>query len=551
MKTKLFIFFFCLPTLLLAQSANLSERITIIIERATIEEALNSIASVSEVKFAYSKDIIPMEAVVNVNVIEKPLAEVLDLLFEPTQIVYARIGNQVVLKIDEKKIPIPIGGNGNNERLSSREIQYEYPDAVYKAEEMKSDSPVQQQAKVLRNDRLPQTLPPKALIGSTDYEFKIDYSELDFQGYINLDNYKIPVVDAIREVDFEEVGDSIAAKVTETINKGKKIFEPEEKVVKRISFNPFFAKAKSVEGAQISGVVSFTERDLDGLQLSLVGGMVEGDVLGSQISGIYNYSEGDNFGTQISGIANVANTMIGLQLSGITNQANDTFKGTQISGIHNHAQNATGGLQISSIANSASGNINVQIGVINKAENVRGVQLGIINMADTIRGVPIGLFNFIKDGYNRLELKYGSDLTWNVGVKFGARSFYNMLEVGTQKELAWWGLGYGIGTYARLGKRAGLNIEVLAMHLNNNDNWVKKWNALGQFRTTLDIRLGKKFSLFAGPQLNVLYSENYDTDTGTFNTLAVDKTSYEETDIMIANPYLLKIWIGCSAGFRF
>ena len=539
-------------TTLWSQNANLSQRISVSFEGTTLEEALAHLSMICQIQFAYSADKIPLEETVHLAVEQEPLGEVLDLLFAPTQIIYARIGHQIVLKIDEKKNNANVGVAGHDARLSSRETEYEHPEGIYRAEEMKSDSPVQQETPIAKRP-LPTTLPPKALIGMEGYEFEIDYSELDFQGKIDLKNYQIPIIDAIKDIDIdlEEItalGDSVSAhvgvfpKVEKRFGKGSN---------DNFSANLLWGKSQNIDGVQVSGLLNSVDEDMTGIQFSLLGNIVEGTVEGAQLGGLFNYSAEDNFGTQVALGANIAQTMVGAQITGITNQAQAGFVGLQIAGIHNNAQHASGGTQFSGLYNQASGLINAQIALINKAQTVKGIQFGLLNMADTVSGAPIALLNLVKRGYNRLELSYNESFSFNIGLKLGARGFYNIFQASAQTDFGIWGFGYGFGTYAKTSKRTGLNFELVAMHLTKKENWVNKINALGQFKLAFDVRLGQKASLFVGPILNVHYTEYFDTDSGLFQTTIAPYTLYEQQTIVSSKPNRTQAWVEFSAGLRF
>lgn len=552
MKRLFILIFVCLwlPCALQSQSANMSQRISVSFVDTTLEEALRHLSEICQVQFAYSADKIPVQDLVTLEAVQQPLGDVLDELFAPTQIVYARIGEQIVLKIDEKKNEKEIGVGTSDSRLSGREIEYEYPDEIYRAEEMKSDSPLQKETKVV-SSRLPKKLPPKAILGDGTYEFKIDYTELDFQGKIKLSNYEIPIIESIRDIDLPEINgpDSLSAHVGVVPKVEKRFGKQKEK--DNFSANILIGKSKNIKGMQLSGILNMVEQDMTGTQLACIGNIVEGTAEGVQIGGLFNYSAEDNFGSQISLISNIAETMIGAQVSLLTNQAQSGFTGLQLSGLYNKGIKASSGLQLAGLMNQASGTINAQVGLINKAQEVKGIQIGLINMADTVSGAPIALLNLIKRGYNRVELSYNETFPFNVGIKLGARGFYNIFKTAATSDFGYWGLGYGIGTYLRAGKRAGFNFELSAMHLNQKETWITKANVLGQLRLSFDVRLGQKFSLFVGPDFNIYYTRAFDMETGLFLHQVAPYTFYEEQRIVGTIPYRAQLWIGYSAGLRF
>ena len=148
--------------------------------------------------------------------------------------------------------------------------------------------------------------------------------------------------------------------------------------------------------------------------------------------------------------------------------------------------------------------------IMNIAKNVKGFQFGLINVADTVSGVPIGLLNLVRHGYNRVEIFASESLVANAGLKLGAKSFYNIFQIGARldneivtdlngnenkESLLTWGFGYGIGTAINLNRTSLLNIELVGMHINEKEQWTDELNLLGQLRLLVDMRLGRRTSV--------------------------------------------------------
>lgn len=109
--------------------------------------------------------------------------------------------------------------------------------------------------------------------------------------------------------------------------------------------------------------------------------------------------------------------------------------------------------------------------------------------------VFIGLFNFVKYGYNWVDVGVLEGLFVGLGVKFGICKFYNIVQLG----LCWdsvecevdgqivsvvymiWGFGYGFGVVLCLGKKSLFNMEVVVMYINEMEVWIIELNLLGQF----------------------------------------------------------------------
>ncbi|MFK7936670.1 MAG: hypothetical protein AB8G22_24365, partial [Saprospiraceae bacterium] len=170
--------------------------------------------------------------------------------------------------------------------------------------------------------------------------------------------------------------------------------------------------------------------------------------------------------------------------------------------------------------------------------------------------------NIVKKGYNRVELAYQpSGLQASIALKLGTRYFYNILTTGVTSNNPFnrpigsdpidaWGLGYGIGSTIPFGQsRWQTNIELTAMHINEGEAWLNDLNLLTQAKLTLDFRVGKRTSLFAGPQFNAMFSDLYDLENMTGGSTLAHAPFYETTDLNTQRT--TQLWWGWSAGIRF
>jgi len=95
--------------LLLAYSANaqspiLLQKVSFNYQSITLEAALADISKNYEINFAYSPDVVPIYELISAFVVDQPLSIALDELFITTDIVYATIGDQIALKVDQNKM---------------------------------------------------------------------------------------------------------------------------------------------------------------------------------------------------------------------------------------------------------------------------------------------------------------------------------------------------------------------------------------------------------------------------------------------------------------
>lgn len=314
-----------------------------------------------------------------------------------------------------------------------------------------------------------------------------------------------------------------------------------------------------MNGVQISGFNNVTTQNVDGLQLTGFVNVAVKDVKlgqlagfanycnnvdGGQAAGFANFAAGDVNWGQMSGFANYGKSVKGFQIAGFANVSQNEVSGGQIAGGFNYGK--TGGkYQLAGAANIAMEDLNgIQLaGYFNYANKVNGYQLAILNVSDTIEsGLPIGVFSFVKKGLHRFEVSTDELLMIHATYKMGIPKLYNIIQVGygfTDYASA----GYGIGTLWNLGEKFNLNLELssdLIFDLNNSFDYIGNINKL---TPKFDMNLGKYFSLFAGPSLNV---SNVYSKSGSFKNLA-PYSIYNET----FSDTQIKIWLGGVFGISF
>lgn len=317
----------------------------------------------------------------------------------------------------------------------------------------------------------------------------------------------------------------------------------------------------NVRGAQLSSLINYTRGDLIGLQMTSLANTVRGNMIGVQLGGLVNMVNGSGAGVQLGGLVNYnrdswlggmqvsglvnynGKTMTGLQLAGLVNSNNGFFTGLQLAGLVNHSKLSTGlqlaglvnrtskknyGVQVAGLGNFSGKSYGLQFGPINYARRLSGVQIGIINISETASngGLPIGILNFVKNGYNHIEIGSHGDGYGELGFRSGTRSFYTSFliggaweyeytsDVGEKKNRLDWRVGYGIGTTFEILSFLDLNTELVGYQLNRDDVWTDKLNIQGKFKTTLDFRITDGFGVFIGGAYNGYVTKHVDPDTG-------------------------------------
>ncbi len=268
-------------------------------------------------------------------------------------------------------------------------------------------------------------------------------------------------------------------------------------VVNNFSFNVLGGYSRGVNGAEIGGIFNLNKKDVKYVQVAGVLNLVGGNMSGLQVGGVHNMVLDSVKGVQVGGVVNfVRGSFTGGQIGGVINYTNHSVTGVQVAGVGNISGREMNGIQIS--------------GVFNYAKRLNGVQIGLINIADSSDGYSIGLINVVLKGYHKLAL-YSTDITpFNAAFKTGNHKLYSILLGGVHPDTGRRviSFGYGIGTERKISKSFSLNIEASTQYL-----FLGSWeytNLLTRGTVNLHWKIGRYFSLFAGPAFNV-YQSDQDT----------------------------------------
>jgi hypothetical protein len=159
---------------------------------------------------------------------------------------------------------------------------------------------------------------------------------------------------------------------------------------------------------------------------------------------------------------------------------------------------------------------------------LNGFQLGLINVADTLEsGVPLGLLSVVKNGYYAFEIE-ANDAFWiNATYKMGVPKLYNIFTVGFQQQNGneMWGVGLGLGSIVPLGEKWGLNFDLTATHVNENEWWTEELNLLNRLKFNAWFDLGP-LQVYGGPSLNVHVSNLKDAEGNPGGNLINPEVSF-------------------------
>ncbi len=540
-----------------AQEAGLEKKVSLNYQNVLLGNALEAISHDYNVYFSYSKDFIPVGEQVNVSVYNQPLSKALDELLAPTQVVYAPIGDQIVLRVNDTK---PVIKKKEEEWIGSVE---EIP-STSTIEVYTSSKPIAKKTLPKVNKTIP--VRPTPLMRTPDLqqvEWTDDMLILDKDALVVIP-YELPI-----EEDYQRIAQlSVLPDVGTNLGKSKEI-------TNNVSVNVLWGKNGGVNGVEVGGLVNTITGDVKGAQVAGIANKVQGDLGGTDL--LKNNGKKRRAGLQVAGIANVAGSVKGAQFSGIYNRVSKgNLQGTQVAGIGNKVVGSAEGWQVSGIFNTNEGDAGFQVagivnnardvskgqvaGIVNIARKVEGFQIGLINISDSINGTPIGLLNFVKHGFNRLEISRSETFDLTLGIKFGAPSFYNILEVNTVEitgersifnHTPHWALSYGIGTSMRHKKKLSFQLEAVASQVNEGSVWTRPLNMLGQLRLVGNLRLANHFNLYGGPSINVFVSNLYNTETQEFESQMFRAQSITDRVRLGAKPQRVETWVGYKFGIRF
>lgn len=520
---------------LFGQSVEMDQLVSLDYRNVRLGDALDNISDRYRVNFSYSAHYVPVDQRVDLNVEEVSLGVALDELFEETEVVYASIGDQVVLRKGKK------------------------PGKINKKEEPFD----------LNNPTFGQSGPAKAIERDTNFTelTSIEQYDLNWIEVISESPDKEFNIDEYYAEEPEPDISKATAQISLVPNIGTNRDEADART-NNISVNVFGGENGGVDGVEIGGLFNKVSNDVNGVQLAGLFNAVGGDVGPSKF---IDGKERKSFGIQIAGLVNTADNVHAVQLSGLLNLNKGSFRGLQGAGLGNRVKGDEAyGAQLAGLFNINNGNAEVQAagltniaddingaqisGLFNKADKVNGFQVGLINVSDTISGASVGLLNFVKKGYNQIELGGGETMQAQLGIRFGSHKFYNLIQFGAKfNGPNAYGIGYGFGINLPNieDKEWQWNTELVASQIIENKKW-NRLNLLSEFRVTAEYRLTPRTSLYFGPVANMMFARTLDKETKTVSTKGTEVPLYSLIDNKNNKGTAdIKGWIGFRAGIRF
>lgn len=544
MNDRINILLFCsaLLSCLHLHAQLLDQRVSVQYADASIADVLSGISRHYGTRFAYSSDFVSVSRRVSVSAHNEPLRHVLDRMFEDQPVQYAAINGQVVLKIDRNRQQETLS------RIEKPKIRPVQTSPIYPQELSKEElAAIRRQRERWEHLAAIERRKTGSIEGGTQALPPPPIPEM----------VELPEDDPMRRLAQISLLPMIGTNALRSAQ-----------ITNDLSLNILWGISGGVSGFEAGGFGNTVLGDVTGVQIAGIGSIVGGDVTGTQVGGLFNICSGRVTGVQAGGVFNISGEVEAVQAAGLFSMAKGNMSGVQASGIFNMAYQDAKGLQAAGLFNISGGYTHLQTALLfntargdvrdgqvallfNRARRVEGFQFGLVNVADTIAGMPIGLFNFIRKGYNRVEISASEGLYGNIALKFGAPAFYNIIlggarwETGNPSETAW-GVGYGFGSVKKIGPNVLLNSELTAMHIHEDGRWTRPLNLLNRLHLTIDVRAKGNLSLFAGPTLNFMLSKRLHPETGLPGSSLPPHTIWEGD----AGKARAQAWIGFTAGIR-
>jgi hypothetical protein len=578
LKYAFYFVVFFMPLPLFAQTPLLERPITLRFNNEKISVVLDNIAKQGGFSFSYNSDIFDVNNRGDITVTNKPVREVLNLIFKGI-ITYKARGNYIILlknnQEEQKKSLILSGYIIDN--------QTDMPLAKVTIYDRKSlSSTVSNQYGFYRIKLYVNDLPVKLTISKADYEkqliiVKSAQSTYEVIGLNPITQQNVSLSPPIIEDNSMEQMDSLRSinpsLETKPINTtleppfpditDENLF-PTSPILDSTLYESRWDKFKKrlgkilVSRSQRINAQNVSDSLNRNFQFSVLPFLGTNKLLSGSISNDYsvNLLMGYSGGVrklEVGGLVNgVRGDVEGLQLAGVGNIVGGKVSGGQIGGFFNVAGYLENGHQISPIFNATiKESKGFQISAFNFAHKVlnEGKQIGLINICDSTDTVPIGLLSFVGsgNGYKRLELSVDENQTASFTFKTGVRKFYNVLALHynfTRKQEIF-GIGYGVGKAFELGRSWMFNADLTTNALVEYDDFSPNLASMWKLDLSFEKQIARNAAVTFGPSIKYLTIDEYNSSSWVakpFNKIP----SYRSLSATSTTIF----WIGFQMGIR-
>jgi hypothetical protein len=576
LKYVLYFIVLFMPLRLVAQTPLLERPITLRLNNEKISVVLESIAKQGNFSFSYNSAIFDVNNRGDITVSNKPVREVLNLIFKGI-ISYKVRGNYIILqKNNQKASPKTIIISGyiidtNTDKSLSKATIYD-PKSL--------SSAISNQYGFYRLSLEVRELPTKLIISKADYEKRIITIKSVQNSYENIEltpiiypTVEVPISDdnSIEEKNsrinqdlslenkpdnqpisppFPDISDQNLFPTSPIID--STLYDSRWDEFKKKLGKIFVSRSQRINAQNVDdslgqkfqvSILPFlgTNRLLSGsiknnYSVNILMGY-SGGVRKLEVGGILNGVRNDVQGLQIAGVGNiVGGTVLGGQLSSTFNIAGYLDRGIQLSLGFNVIARESGGWQISPV---------------NFAHRVveGGKQIGFINISDSTDTVPIGFLSFVGsgNGYKRLELSVDENQTAIFSFKTGVQKFYNIvaLHYNFTRKQEIFGLGYGIGRAYELGKSWMLNTDLTTNIFVEYDAFSPNIASIWKLDLSFEKQIARNAAVTFGPSIKYLIIDEYNSSFWTvkpFNKIPSYKAISSTSNSVF--------WIGFQMGIR-
>ncbi len=574
LKYAFYFVVFFMPLSSFTQTPLLERPITLKFSNEKISVVLDNIAKQGNLSFSYNSDIFDVNNRGDITVTNKPVREVLNLIFRGT-ITFKVRRNYIILQKnnqEEQRKSLILSGYVID-RQTDKPLEKV---TIYDRKSL--SSVVSNQYGFYRIKLSVSNLPIKLIISKADYEKRIIiiksvqstyedieltpiiYTPIDIPVYednsiekrdshlnqdLSLENRPIsqPVAPPFPDITDENLFPTSPI-IDSTLYENKW-----DKFKKRLG-KVFVSRSQRINAQNVEDSLNRN------FQVSLLPFLGTNKLLSGSISNEYsvNLLMGYSGGVrklEVGGILNgVRNDVVGLQVAGVGNIVGRTVYGGQLSSIFNIAGYLDNGIQMTLgfnvIIKESSG---WQISAFNFAHRVveGGKQIGLINVADSTDTVPIGLLSFVGNGYKRLELSVDENQTASFTFKTGVQKFYNILTLHYNftraKEI--FGIGYGVGRAYEFGRAWKFNTDLTSNLLIEYDDVSPNVGYMWKLDLSFEKQIARNAAVTFGPSIKYLSINDY--NSGSWAVKPFNKMpSYRSLSATNTSTF----WIGFQMGIR-
>ena len=607
-RLNLTIFLFLFASTISFGQNLLSKNISLDVNRQKLENVLEILSNKGDFYFSYSSSILKKDSLVTLNVSNRTVREILNILFDQSY-EFKESGNYIIIRkapirvtmitnkaVEEDRVYSVSGyvyddhtGYALNEasvyekRLLSSALTNQEGYFKLKLKSGKSNRAELSVSKEFYEDTSVIIQPrhsQQLTITLVPIENEADRIVVSPEDYLLPDSIKnvtdtitsagVPArQDSVTKVELTRAGKFLLStkQKAQTINL-KKFFtnrpfqvglvpgvstqgQLSSQVVNNFSLNVLGGYTAGTNGLEVGGLFNIDKKEVRYLQVGGIFNIVGGMVQGVQVAGVNNMVLNPVAGLQVAGVNNIVKgRFTGMQVSGVYNHVTDTLVGFHVAGVGNFVKEKVSGVQVAGVMNLSNREMSgVQIaGFVNYAKRLRGLQIGLINIADSSDGYSIGLINIVLKGYHKLTFSTDEVLNVNAAFKTGNSKLYSILMAGLyagDEKQKLYSFGYGLGTEIRLNPRRTLTINP---ELSSQYLYMGSWNytnVLNKLQLNFNISFGKYVSIFGGPTVSLYISDQTSGIEGyKFPVPPSSYKTYAVADKMTT-------WFGWTAGINF